>query len=103
MIRLLFCCFRSSFPLFAALALLWGNASPALASHNDPTNGDCPPVQVTCGDPINISTGNVFAEYTDYETAGPNQLRFTRSYNSNAGIVGLLGNWRSTFDKTLLL
>lgn len=34
------------------------------------------------GDPINVATGNLFEEVTDYTTAGANPLRLTRFYNS---------------------
>jgi RHS repeat-associated protein len=59
--------------------------------------------------PIQANTGNVFYNYTDYTTAGPNPLAFTRYYNSQANIesfaVSFVGNtatnrnWRSNFDR----
>jgi hypothetical protein len=45
-------------------------------------NGKC---ACGVGDPIEVSTGNVFEQATDYATAGPNQLAFIRSYNSMTG------------------
>ncbi len=58
--------------------------------------------------PIQVATGNVFYSYTDYTTAGPNPLSFTRYYNSQGSIdsfaVDLVGtsavnhNWRSNYD-----
>jgi RHS repeat-associated protein len=62
------------------------------------------------GYPIDTATGNMFEKITDYETAGQNQLRFERSYNSG-GIAAnpntqarTLGvNWRSMYDRYLTL
>jgi len=76
------------------------------------TNGDC---QVcngnthsgmpSTGDPITISTGNLFEKKNDYTTAGQNPLYFTRYYNSmgsaNGTYAGTLGNWRTPFDRYL--
>ena len=44
---------------------------------------------VACGDPpdpINVGTGNLFEEFHDYRTSGPNQLAFTRYYNSMSAL-----------------
>jgi RHS repeat-associated protein len=58
-----------------------------------------------CGDPITVSTGNLFEEVTDYETVGANTLSFIRYYNSladpNTTAVTLGRNWRSIFDRYL--
>ncbi len=66
---------------------------------------DCQPVPVFCGEPVNVATGNLYEEITDYETAGSNALQFVRYYNglSAAGTSsGMLGrNWRSTYDRYL--
>lgn len=55
------------------------------------------------GDPINIGSGNVYQQVTDYHTTGANRLQFTRYYNSlSAGstyAASLGKNWRSTFDR----
>jgi YD repeat-containing protein len=83
--------------------------SPATAwqSVNDgKTAGDpChPPGQSSCGDPINIGSGNVFEEVTDYQTAGPNKLSFTRYFNTrtpNNQSSLFLYMWRSNFDRRL--
>ncbi len=79
----------------------YGN-QPAL----DPKTLGCPRCQV--GEPINTATGNVFEQTTDYTTAGPNRLSFTRFYNSmgvysNPATLALtLGsNWRSNYDRYL--
>jgi RHS repeat-associated protein len=59
-----------------------------------------------CGDPININTGNVYENFTDYETAGQNKLQFARFYNSqtlSTSALELGTNWRSTFDRYLQL
>ncbi len=62
----------------------------------------------SAGEPIDIATGNMAYQFTDYTTAGQNPLAFTRYYNSRgnaSGIVTLAGtlgvNWRSTFDRYL--
>jgi RHS repeat-associated protein len=62
------------------------------------------------GDPITISTGNVYERVTDYQSEGQNKLSFTRYYNSlgntaNSGTYAkTLGtNWRSTYDHYLTI
>jgi RHS repeat-associated protein len=67
--------------------------------------------RVAVGAPIDIGTGNVYYEHTDYTTAGPNRLAFTRSYNSGAmtnsvavsfsGTSGAAHHWRSNFDASI--
>jgi RHS repeat-associated protein len=57
-------------------------------------------------DPINIATGNVYENVTDYTTVGTNPLAFTRSYNSMSytrnGYATLMGpNWRTNYDRYL--
>jgi len=63
------------------------------------------PGAVTCGNPINIGSGNKYEQVTDYETAGQNKLDFSRYYNSyattNTYATTLGRNWRSTFDRYL--
>jgi RHS repeat-associated protein len=65
------------------------------------------PGNPSCAEPITIGIGNVFETIADYETAGPNQLDFTRYYNSQgfpATFASTLGaNWRSTYDRYLRL
>ncbi len=55
------------------------------------------------GDPIDIAGGNMFYTATDYKTAGPNYLSFSRYYNSRGDpntLAAALGvNWRSTYDR----
>ena len=62
---------------------------------------------VSCGEPINVANGNVFENFTDYQTSGPNKLGFTRYYNSLASTttyaVRLGANWRSNYDAYLRL
>jgi RHS repeat-associated protein len=78
--------------------------------------GDCncsglsTPGQPTGGDPITISTGNLFEQATDYKTVEQNPLDFIRYYNSQgngapvATLASSLGvNWRSTYDRYLNL
>jgi RHS repeat-associated protein len=59
----------------------------------------------TCGEPINLSSGNVFDQVTDYETAGQNKLSLIRYYNSFAMpdtyAVSMGHNWRTNYDRYL--
>ncbi|MGO4703284.1 DUF6531 domain-containing protein [Dyella sp. 2RAB6] len=51
---------------------------------------------VSCADPVNVGTGNVYESETDYaDTDG--ELRFVRSYNSAAG------RWTSTYETSLYI
>jgi RHS repeat-associated protein len=60
------------------------------------------PGRVACGRPIDVATGNMFEDVTDYATLGPNKLAFVRSYNSQSRSSNMLGrNWRSNYDRTL--
>jgi RHS repeat-associated protein len=70
----------------------------------------CTPGQKRAGEPITISTGNLFENVRDYATSGQNTLEFTRYYNSQANqppfttfATSLGGNWRSTYDRYLQL
>ena len=38
-------------------------------------------------DPVDLATGNVFEEVTDYSSAGPDKLEFKRYYNSQSNIL----------------
>jgi RHS repeat-associated protein len=54
-----------------------------------------------CGNPISLAGGNKFEEVTDFETATPDKLAFTRYYNSGfpAQQTTMLGYaWRTPFD-----
>jgi RHS repeat-associated protein len=57
------------------------------------------------GEPIRISTGDMFEGVTDYSTAGENPLAFARYYHSladpNSAAMTLGKNWRSTYDRYL--
>lgn len=58
------------------------------------------------GDPINVATGSLFEEITDYTTSGANPLRLTRFYNSlslrRSLYPTLIGeNWRTNYDRYL--
>src|SRR5215469_11964478 len=56
------------------------------------------------GNPITINSGNKFEKVTDYESAGPNKLSFTRYYNSQSRSSSLIGfRWNSTFDRRLFV
>ena len=53
-------------------------------------------------DPISVATGNMYYEFTDYQTAGQNKLSFTRYYNSlapNTLATAIGVGWRSTYDR----
>ncbi len=53
------------------------------------------------GAPVDIATGNVFYQVTDYTTGGQNPLSFTRSYNSRlANFTSLGSNWTSNFSSS---
>ena len=75
-----------------------------------PTNGDDPvSAQPAVGNPINVATGNMTEQATDYTTTGQNSLAFIRSYNSMANlnsspVASSLGvNWRHNFDRYLII
>ena len=67
------------------------------------------------GEPINLATGNIFRQETDYTTAGENPLTFKRYYNSLGNTAEIAGvniityatsmgtNWRSNYDRYLQL
>lgn len=82
------------------------NATSAGQDLGDPNSiaGDC-----GCGEPINVGTGNVYYETTDYQTVGPNRLALTRYYNSlsSASVttfaLSLGPNWRTNYDRYLRL
>jgi len=79
-----------------------GTSPPQLLGNPSSQPGNC-----GCDDPIDVATGNVFENVTDYRTAGFNKLAFTRYYNSEAGasvktFATTLGtNWRSNYDRYL--
>jgi YD repeat-containing protein len=60
---------------------------------------------VGCAEPIDLGSGNVFDQVTDYETAGQNPLSLIRYYNSMAApdtyAVSMGTNWRTNYDRYL--
>ena len=60
-------------------------------------------VSPAAGDTIDIASGNVYYQTTDYTTAGQNSLAFVRSYNAGihaSSVPTALGaNWRSQYDR----
>ena len=68
---------------------------------------DAPPVsgKSSCGDPVDVGSGNLFKSAQDYSTVGQNPLAFTRYYNSfsvpDTFAVALGSNWRHSFDRYL--
>ena len=59
----------------------------------------------TCGEPIDLGSGNVFDQIADYETAGANKLSLIRYYNSFAMpdtyATSMGSNWRTNYDRYL--
>jgi RHS repeat-associated protein len=59
----------------------------------------------SCGEPIDLGSGNMFYQATDYETAGQNKLSLIRYYNSMAAAdtyaISMGGNWRTSYDRYL--
>jgi len=58
------------------------------------------------GAPINVATGNMYEQVTDYTTVGTNPLAMIRTYNSmsyarslNPSLTGV--NWRTNYDRYL--
>ena len=55
-------------------------------------------------EPVTVATGNMFYSHTDYATAGPNRLSFTRYFNSREDGSGPLGvGWHTNFDRFIWL
>lgn len=80
-------------------------AKSQIKNANEPTNGAS---LSTVGDPIDISTGNVYEVVTDYTTSGPNPLAFTRYYNSFNPLLAnatafSVPHWRHNYDRYLQL
>ncbi|MGB5687122.1 MAG: DUF6531 domain-containing protein, partial [Candidatus Electrothrix sp.] len=74
-----------------------------------PEKGDGPPdCQNFAGDPVNIASGNVTAQVTDFSSEVPGfhsalQLFFTRSYNSQSEYNGPLGHgWTHNYDLSVI-
>ena len=63
------------------------------------------PGAASCGEPIDLGSGNVFDQVTDYETAGQNKLSLIRYYNSMATpdtyATSMGVNWRTNYDRYL--
>jgi hypothetical protein len=96
----------------------WGSGGGASARLRTNGNaGGAGPRAVTGDFSVDIATGNLFYEATDYTTAGQNPLSFTRYYNSRASVSGLptyglqlvalplngpMGaDWRSNYERYL--
>ena len=62
----------------AVVSLTYSQAFAVVGKHKERGNPCATPGSRSCGDPITIGTGNVFEPVTDYETAGPNKLGFSR-------------------------
>jgi YD repeat-containing protein len=63
------------------------------------------PGAASCGEPIDLGSGNVFDQVTDYETVGQNKLSLIRYYNSmttpNTYATCMGTNWRTNYDRYL--
>ena len=63
------------------------------------------PGAASCGEPIDLGSGNVFDQVTDYETAGQNKLSLIRYYNSMAttdtSATSMGANWRTNYHRYL--
>jgi RHS repeat-associated protein len=67
------------------------------------TDGACDTCAV--GDPITVSTGNVYVKQVDYALVTLGDLVYIRHYNSDPNVSqGRLGtNWRDSFDRQVVL
>ena len=89
----------------------WSNGNNAGNGNNSWVNAkalgaSCDlPGRVTCGNPVDIGTGNKYEQISDYETAGENKLSLIRYYNSLASsdtsAASLGHNWRTNYDHYL--
>ncbi len=63
------------------------------------------PGAASCGEPIDLGSGNMFTDVPDYTTVGQNPLAFTRYYNSMANpdtyAASMGQNWRHNYDRYL--
>lgn len=86
----------------------WPKVTDASPTVNPKPKPDCPcdGSQLGArGEPIDIGSGNMYEQVTDYRTVGQNPLSFVRYYNSMATpdtlATGLGRNWRSNYDRYL--
>jgi RHS repeat-associated protein len=85
-----------------------GTSGPTASTNTTTTSPQGSSASPQAADPVNLATGNMFKEITDYTTAGPNPLSFIRYYNSlgnGPGLSSLAGspgtNWRTNYDRYL--
>jgi RHS repeat-associated protein len=65
-------------------------------------NGEEDPCE-TVGDPISLSTGNMWLPQTDYAQAGLSPIEFRRTYNSQGSKSKLTGTlWSTTYDRFVI-
>jgi YD repeat-containing protein len=82
-------------------------SSPVAALTDPPAKQPpcCPDPLTQAGEPIDLATGNMYSQVTDYSTSGQNPLNFVRYYNSMAGALtyatSLGPNWRHNYDRYL--
>jgi RHS repeat-associated protein len=74
-----------------------------MAAKSPPVSADG---RAAVGLPINVATGNMYEQVTDYTTVGTNPLALTRTYNSLSYTrnlyTTLMGpNWRTNYDRYL--
>ena len=79
------------------------NGWQAIKQCATPNQGPC----IGGGEPIDMAIGNVYDSVTDYQTAGPNKLSFTRYYSSFVPnltyATSMANNWRTQYDRYLQL
>ena len=96
--------YHANTPVQGTWSTTLGTASSIDKSCGNPNDN---PGGCGVGEPINVGTGNVYDEITDYETAGPNKLRFVRYYNSlarpNPFPLPLGQKWHSNYDRYLII
>jgi RHS repeat-associated protein len=77
----------------------------AICAAEAPSDAPPPSGKASCGDPVDVGSGNLFESAPDYSTIGQNPLGFTRYYNSfslpDTYAVALGSNWRHNFDRYL--
>jgi RHS repeat-associated protein len=82
---------------------LCSTATVALKVKGDgDNNGQCS-CNECVGEPVNVTTGNVYLEQNDYQLPGVGPaINVTRSYNSLSQLVGILGRgWSTMYDESI--
>jgi RHS repeat-associated protein len=73
--------------------------------------GPCRDCDLLVGNPVNVATGNKYAEERDYIGSGAFPLQYVRRYNSDAGITSIFSSpdyvqrsrmWRGSYDRAVM-